>query len=106
MQRETGLHWAAFGGHADIVDLLLRANAPVNMKDKRFDGTPLGWAIYGWSNPAPESRETLYYEVVERLVCAGAVVDREWLDSPNRGSSLGKKLRGDPRMLATLRVEK
>lgn len=105
MQRETGLHWAAFGGHADIVELLLRANAPVNLKDQRFDGTPLGWALYGWSNPAPDSKETRYYEVVERLVRAGAVVDREWLDSPNRGSSLGKKLRVDSRMLAALRLK-
>jgi ankyrin repeat protein len=105
MQRETGLHWAAFGGHADIVDLLLRANAPVNIKDQRFDGTPLGWALYGWSKPAPESKNTRYYDVVDLLVRAGAIVDREWQDSPNRGSCLGAKLRADPRMRAALGVE-
>jgi ankyrin repeat protein len=105
MSRETGLHWAAFGGHADIVDLLLRANAPVDTKDERFGGTPLGWALYGWSNPAPESKNTRYYDVVDLLVRAGAIVDREWLNSPDRGSSLGTKLRANPRMLAALRVE-
>ncbi|HJZ81485.1 MAG TPA: ankyrin repeat domain-containing protein [Pyrinomonadaceae bacterium] len=105
LQRETGLHWAAFGGHAEIVDLLLRTNAPVNVQDERFDGTPLGWAIYGWSNPAPESKNARYYDVVELLVRAGAIVDRKWLGSPNRGTSLGAKLRADPRMLAALHVE-
>jgi len=103
-QRETGLHWAAFGGHADIVDLLLKANAPVNGKDERFGGTPLGWAIYGWANPAPELESGHYYEVVELLVRAGAFIDRDWLESPNRGSSLGTKLRQDSRMRATLRL--
>jgi ankyrin repeat protein len=105
-QRETGLHWAAFGGHADIVNLLLRANAPVNIEDERFGGTPLGWAIYGWANPAPESKDTRYYEVVELLVRAGAIVDPAWLGNPDRGSSLNAKLQADPRMLAALRAKK
>src|SRR4029434_2427180 len=26
---ETGLHWAAYGGHLDVVKLLLERNAPV-----------------------------------------------------------------------------
>ena len=29
---ETGLHWAALGGQTEIVDLLLKANAPVNAR--------------------------------------------------------------------------
>ena len=104
-QRETGLHWAAFGGHAEIVELLLKSNAPVNAKDQRFDGTPLGWAIYGWANPAPEFKNARYHDVVELLVRAGALVDREWLGDPDRGSSLAAKLRADPRMRAALRMQ-
>jgi hypothetical protein len=49
---ETGLHWAAFGGHLDIVRLLLQRKAPVDIKDERFGGTPLGWALYGWQEDA------------------------------------------------------
>ena len=62
----------------------------------------MGCAVYGWHNPAPESRNARYYEVVERLIRAGAVVDWEWIESPNRGSSLATKLRADPRMMAAL----
>jgi len=96
------LHWAALAGHAEIVELLLAANAPVNATEQDHGGTPLGWALYGWHNPAPESRNADYYDVVERLVRAGAVVDWEWIESPNRGSSLAAKLRADPRMMAAL----
>jgi hypothetical protein len=102
MHGKTGLHWAAFGGHAEIVDLLLMANAPVNEKDQVHEGTPLGWAVYGWNNPAPEFKNPRYHEVVERLIAAGATVDREWIESPNRGSALAAKLRADPRMMAAL----
>jgi ankyrin repeat protein len=102
---ETGLHWAAFAGNAEIVDLLLRAGAPVNAKDQSHGGTPLGWAVYGWNNPAPEPKDARYYEAVELLVRAGAIVDRAWMESPSRGSSLAAKLRRDPRMMAALRME-
>jgi ankyrin repeat protein len=102
MQGQTGLHWAAYGGHAETVDLLLKANMPVNTKDQVHGGTPLGWAVYGWNSPAPESKQSRHYDVVERLIRAGAIVDWEWLESPNRGSSLASKLRADRRMMAAL----
>jgi len=104
MQGQTGLHWAAYGGHAEVVDLLLRANAPVNAKDQCHEGTPLNWAVYGWNDPAPEFRNSRYHDVVECLVRAGAIVDWEWIESPNRDASLAAKLRADPRMMAALRA--
>ena len=102
---ETGLHWAAFAGHAEIVEELLEANASVNVTENVHGGTPLGWALYGWNHPAPEFRNARYYEVVECLVRARAVVDWEWIESPGRGS-LGAKLREDSRMMAALGIEK
>jgi ankyrin repeat protein len=105
MQGETGLHFAAFGGHAEIVDLLLeKADAPVNAKDQVHEGTPLGWAVYGWANPAPEFKDARYHEVVQLLVRAGAKVDREWLESPDRGMAFRTKLRADARMMEVLGV--
>jgi ankyrin repeat protein len=103
---ETGLHWAAFAGQAEIVELLLTANATVNATERSYGGTPLGWAVYGWNNPAPEFRNAGHHEAVERLIRAGAVVDWGWIDSPNRGGSLGAKLRKDSRMMAALGVGK
>jgi ankyrin repeat protein len=98
---QTGLHWAAFGGHADVVDLLLKAKAPVNLKDQTYGGTPLGWALYGWSNPGPEFKNTEHHEAVASLIRAAATLDREWLENPNRGP-LMLRLRADPRMMAAL----
>jgi hypothetical protein len=100
---ETGLHWAAYSGHLAIVKLLLLRNAPVDVKDARYGGTPLGWALYGWCNPPPESRDSRYYEVVALLVAAGATVDAEWLADPDRQTPLGEKVRADRRMRAALR---
>jgi hypothetical protein len=99
---ESGLHGAAYGGHAGVVELLLKHCAPVDVKDARFAGTPLGWAIYGWCDPPPEADRAGYYEVVARLVAAGATVEPEWLADPDRGMPIGEKVRADRRMLAAL----
>jgi ankyrin repeat protein len=104
MHGQTGLHWAAYGGHAEIVDLLLTmVHAPVNAKDQLHHGTPLGWAIYGWADPAPEFKLGRFDELVKRLIRAGSSVDWDWLENANRGSSLASKLRADSRMMAALR---
>jgi ankyrin repeat protein len=99
---ETGLHWAAYGGYPGIVKMFLLRDAPLDVKDKRFDGTPLGWALYGWCNPPPEKKCRDYHEVVALLVAAGATVDSEWLASADRDTPFAEKLRADPRMLAAL----
>ncbi len=101
---ETGLHWAAYGGHAKIVKLLLKSKAPVNVKDRRFDGTPLGWALYGWCEPAPDADKDGYYEVVKQLVSAGAAVKEEWLDESKRGMPIARKVRKDRWMKAALKI--
>jgi ankyrin repeat protein len=103
MHGETGLHWAAYGGHAETAKVLLGINPDVNARDEIHGGTPLGWAIYGWGNPAPEFKNSRHHEVVKLLVRAGGNVDWEWLESSDRGTSLGTKLRADLRMMAALR---
>jgi ankyrin repeat protein len=98
---ETGLHWAAYGGHADIVQLLLKRKAPVEVKDKRYGGTPLGWALHGWCYPPPEAKRTRHHEIVARLVAAGAVIE----PVKDLDRLQVKKLRADARMRAALRGE-
>jgi hypothetical protein len=78
---ETGLHQAAYGGHAAIVKLLLERKAPVDVKDRRYDNTPLGWALHGWLYPPPEAKRRNHVKVVALLVAAGAREDREWLEN-------------------------
>jgi len=88
---QTGLHWAAHGGHLDVVTLLLARHAPLDLRDESFDGTPLEWALHGWSEA---DEKAPYYEVVARLVAAGAPVEPAWLDD--------EIARAHPRMLQAL----
>ena len=41
----TPLHYATFRGHQEIVDVLLKAGADINARDKVHNATPAGWAI-------------------------------------------------------------
>jgi ankyrin repeat protein len=94
----TGLHWAAFYGHVDLVKLLLARHARLDIKDKSFDGPPLGWALHGWN---PNDTQGRYYQIVALLARAGAIVDPGWLADPVL--PLPAKISADPRMLAALR---
>jgi len=94
----TGLHWAAFNGHVDLVKLLLARKARLDIKDESFDGPPLGWALHGWN---PNDTQGRYYKIVAFLARAGATVDPGWLADPDL--PLPAKIRDDPRMLAALR---
>ena len=43
----TPLHQAAVAGHDAVVRLLVERGARLDIKDRIFKGTPLGWALYG-----------------------------------------------------------
>ena len=43
----TPLHQAALAGHDAVVRLLVERGARLDIKDTIYQGTPLGWAIYG-----------------------------------------------------------
>ena len=55
---QTGLHWAAYGGHENTVRVLLERHPLVDAKDDTFGGTPLGWALYAWSGGRSTSPAT------------------------------------------------
>jgi hypothetical protein len=89
----TGLHVAAFHGRIDVVNALLRSGARVDVTDKTWGTPPLIWALTGWSRK-PSSDATRYYQVVARLVAAGAAVKPDLLQWDNA--------RADPKMVAAL----
>lgn len=41
----TAMHYAAFGGHRDVVRVLVEAGADINARDSQYHATPAGWAI-------------------------------------------------------------
>jgi ankyrin repeat protein len=67
----TALHWAAFHGNADMVREILQYDPPLELRDDDFDGTPLGWGIYG-SVHGWHCRTGDYADAVEALLAAGA----------------------------------
>jgi hypothetical protein len=89
---ETALHWAALLGEDRLTERLI-PGTDLDLKDDRYQSTPLGWAIHGWSN-APAGSHGRHREVVILLVGAGAKVQPEWLES----------VREDPAMVSALRT--
>jgi uncharacterized protein len=78
---ETPLHWAANMGLHRLVRRLIEAAADVNAEDRKYQSSPLGWALHGWMETPAEERRGRHDEVVRQLVAAGAQVKGEWLES-------------------------
>lgn len=76
---QTALHVAAYRGNPELVGLLLKRHAPVNVRDAVYRTPPLVWALHAW---LVERRgdEDGYPRVVRMLADAGAQVKAEWLD--------------------------
>jgi ankyrin repeat protein len=67
----TPLHWAAFHGNSEMAKIVLNYHPPLELRDREFDGTPLGWAIYGSEN-GWNAETGDYAGTVETLITAGA----------------------------------
>jgi hypothetical protein len=67
----TPLHWAAFHGNSEMIDVILSFGPPLEATDGDFNGTPLDWALHGsekgWSGRAGD-----HAGAVEALLKAGA----------------------------------
>jgi ankyrin repeat protein len=84
----TPLHWAALGGHVQIVRLLLACGADVNARETSYGGMPAGWALHGFDHDRQRDDDERHYQVVEVLVASGA--------------SIGSLVSQDRRMMAAL----
>jgi Ankyrin repeats (3 copies) len=67
---QTGLHWAAIGGHLETVKLLLRHKAPLEVKNT-YGGTVLDQTL--WS-AAHGGDPDVYIEILKELVVGGAQI--------------------------------
>jgi ankyrin repeat protein len=88
----TALHWAAFQGNADMIELILQKNPPLEVPDNDFQSTPLGWAIYG-SEHGWHHEMGNYAATVEALLRAGAKPPQEASGSAEVRQVLFRKMR-------------
>ena len=101
---QTGLHWAMYGPHVNVVTLLLRHGAPVNARDAT-ESTAVHWALRGWALTTDAREREEYYHVVRLLIDAGAAVDLSRLEREHgRRRHVIEKVRSDSRMLELLRL--
>lgn len=93
---ETALHWAAHLGASRLVDRLVQAGSPLDVNDRQYHATPLGWAMHGWRLPVPAHWVTTgiaprHIDVVGRLVGAGALVDPSWREAEDVRADTGMR---------------
>jgi len=56
----TALHQAVFSASLESVKILVSAGADLNAKDKVYEGTPLGWAIYMQTEEDDDAKRKKY----------------------------------------------
>jgi ankyrin repeat protein len=76
----TALHAAAYNGSAAAAGLLLDRGAPLEVRDKRFDATPLDWAVVGSGYHPTTAPEPDWVATVQALLDAGADTSEITLD--------------------------
>ena len=71
----TPLHWAAFHGNPEMLREVLGYGPPLEMRDRDFDGTPMGWTIQGATGHWRGISTAKHGECARLLLDAGAQVN-------------------------------
>ena len=77
----TALHWACWKGYADLVKILLDAEASLTIEDNVFHAPPSGWFTHGLENCGEGDGN--YPEVARLLLAAGATLPESDLPTGN-----------------------
>lgn len=72
----TALHWAANMGLDRLAGALLDAGAKIDLRDRRYDCTPLEWGIHAWRTGTKGDRDGVV-RAARVLVGRGAEVPSE-----------------------------
>jgi len=64
----TPLHQAVSSGSLDCVKLLVEAGARLDVQDKIYGGTPLGWAVHMQTDDAFDEVGKMNFAVIERFL--------------------------------------
>ena len=68
----TPLHWAAYHGNPEMMQVVLEYDPPVEALCRDFGGPPLGWAFHGVREPWPLTSTGRHGDCVALLLEAGA----------------------------------
>src|SRR5499427_3115364 len=69
----TALHWAGFHGNAEMARAILKHYPTLELKSREYEGTALGWALYGSGNGWHRDTGD-YVGTVRALLEAGAIL--------------------------------
>lgn len=69
----TALHWAAFHGNAEMIQIILKHSPPLELRDDDHNASPMGWATHG-SEHGWYCKTGNYAAAVEALIKAGAKI--------------------------------
>ena len=90
---DTALHVACYSGHAELVALLVRRGAPLDVRDDVYQTPPIVWALHAWlAENRPDAEP--YKAILRLLVEAGAEVPHGALEDD--------RIRADRELLALL----
>ena len=98
----SSLHWAVYGAHPDILELLLKAGAPVNVRHERRQFTPLEVALFPWVRHPDEEQPERVYDVVRTLVAGGAKLDPQWFEQDDDRRRLAQAIGSNSKLQAAL----
>lgn len=62
------LHWAAFHGNPDMLEVVLAHNPPLEATDNDFGGTAMGWALHGTFGSWPGTSTGRHAECMKVLL--------------------------------------
>lgn len=83
----TALHFGAWHGNSDTVRETLAHRPSLEIRDRDFDMTPLGWAFHGSLQGSNRDRGN-YAAVAETLLSAGAVMPGDGADAVNASEAV------------------
>lgn len=98
----SSLHWAVYGEHPDVIEMLLKAGAPVNARHERRQFTALEVALFPWVKHPDEEQPERVYGVVRALVAGGATLEPQWFEEDDDRRRLAETIRSNPKLQAAL----
>jgi ankyrin repeat protein len=76
----TAIHWAAWTGRPQLVEVLIKAGADVHRRCVEFNSTPLLWAVHGYKTSTGDKGQI---ECAKLLIAAGAERNTSNFDGKN-----------------------